>query len=205
MLRIAMPKGRMSDESIAFLFSKKITSIGCLPDSRQLIFKDKKNMIEILLIRSKDVGTYVEHGAADLGIIGYDMIREYNFDVFIPLKLPFGNCRLSVAYPKNRAGWKERKNIRIATKYPNLVSKFFYLKGYNAEIINLYGSLEIAPVSGISDAVVDLVSTGKTLEVNNLIEDQVILHSHASLIVNPRVYVQKRKQLNDCIDQLYSP
>ena len=204
MFRIAMPKGQMSSESIAFLFSKKVISIDHLPNSRQLIFRDNKKNIEILLIRSKDVGTYVEQGAADLGIIGYDMIRECNFDVFIPLKLPFGDCRLSVAYLKGKTAWKKRKNIRIATKYPNLASEFFYLKGYNAKIINLYGSIEIAPIADISDAVVDIVSTGKTLEANDLVEDQVILHSHASLIVNPRIYIQKRKQINGHIDQLYS-
>ena len=199
-----MPKGRMSDESIAFLFSKKVISIDHLSDSRQLIFSDDKNNIEILLIRSKDVGTYVEQGAADLGIIGYDMLREYYFDVFIPLKLPFGNCRLSVAYLKDQTAWKKNRHIRVATKYPNLASEFFYLKGYNAEIISLYGSIETAPISGISDVVVDLVSTGKTLEANDLVEDQVILHSHASLVVNPRIYVQKRRQINKHIDQLYS-
>ena len=199
-----MPKGRMSDESIAFLFSRKVVSIDRLPNSRQLIFVDHKNNIEILLIRSKDVGTYVEQGAADLGIIGYDLIRECNFNVFIPLRLPFGNCRLSVAYPKNKTGWQKRKNIRIATKYPNLASEFFYLRGYNANIINLYGSIEIAPISGISDVVVDLVATGKTLEANDLVEGQVILHSQASLIVNPGIYAQKRQQINAHLDQLHS-
>ena len=197
-----MPKGRMGEESLEYFYKHKITSIKELPDNRQLIFYDKKNDVEILLVRSKDVGTYVEQAAVDLGIIGYDLIMESDYQVFIPLKLPFGKCRLSIAYPEGDNDWKNRRNIRVATKYPRLASDFLYLKGYNTEIIELYGSVEIAPLTKISDVIVDLISTGQTLKMNHLVEDQVILHAQACLIVNASVYYHKRESINAILDKL---
>ena len=204
MLRIAMPKGRMSEESLEYFYEHKITSVKTLPDNRQLVFQDEKNSIEILLIRAKDVGVYVEQAVVDLGIIGYDLIMEEDYQVFIPLKLPFGKCRLSVAYPKGDDQWKKRKNIRVATKYPRLASDFLYLKGYNTEIIELYGSIEIAPLTKMSDIIVDLISTGQTLKMNHLVEDQLILNSQACLIVNPSVYYHKRDKINHTLDCLHT-
>ena len=192
----------MSEDSLKYLYQKKVTSIQEHSDSRELNIFDPKKNVEILFIRSKDVGTYVEQGAVDLGIIGYDLIQEWSYQVFIPLKLPFGKCRLSVAYLKGHDLWKQRKKVRVATKYPHLASDFFYFKGYNVEIIELYGSIEIAPLTQISDVIVDLVSTGKTLKANRLVEDQVILESQASLVVNPRIYFYKRDVLNATIDKL---
>ncbi len=197
-----MPKGRMSRESLEFLFQRELISFKAPSDSRQLRVFDSEKNVEILFIRSKDVATYVEQGASDLGIIGYDLMMEWDYKVFIPIKLPFGICRLSIAYPRGCEGWRQRKNIKVATKYPRITSDFFYLKGYNIEMIELYGSIEIAPTVGISDVIVDLVSTGQTLKVNNLVEDQTILKSHASLIVNPQIYFRKRKLINQAIDQL---
>ena len=197
-----MPKGRMSEESLEFLFQRDLISFKTPLNSRQLQVFDAEKDVEILFIRSKDVPIYVEQGAADLGIIGYDLMMEWNYKVFIPIKLPFGICRLSIAYPNGREEWKQRKNIKIATKYPRLTSEFFYRKGYNVEMIELYGSIEIAPSVGISDVIVDLVSTGQTLKVNHLVEGQTILNSHASLIVNPQRYFHKRQLINQAIDQL---
>lgn len=202
MLRIAMPKGRMSEESLEYFYEHQITSIRELPASRQLILQDKENDIEILLIRPKDVGTYVEQAVADLGVIGYDLIMEEDYQVFIPLKLPFGKCRLSIAHLRGDSKWKKFKNIRVATKYPRLASDFLYLKGYNTEIIELYGSIEIAPLTKMSDIIVDLISTGRTLKMNRLVEDQVILNSQACLIVNPSIYYHKRGHINRTIDKL---
>ncbi len=191
----------MSEECISFLYQKNITSLNQIPQSRQLIFKDSQKQIEFLLIRSKDVATYVEQGAADMGIVGYDILQESLYEVFIPLALPFGKCRLSVAFPEGKSNWKKRKTIRVATKYPKLSSEYFHLKGYNISIIELYGSIEIAPITGISDVIVDLISTGKTLKANHLEEGQTILKSHASLIMNKGAYIFKRDKMNKIISQ----
>ncbi len=202
MLRIVVPKGRMNEVSLGFLFNKGLISFKSISNSRQLKVVDSKKDIEVFFVRSKDVGTYVEQGAADLGIIGYDLIMEHQYNVFIPQKLPFGKCRLSVAYLDGHDKWKSRKTIQVATTYPRLTSDFFYLKGYNVEIIELYGSIEIAPITHMADVIVDLVSTGQTLQVNNLVEDQVILKSQATLIINPQTYFSQRDLVTKAIDQL---
>ncbi len=195
-INIALPKGRMGEESIKFLNQAGITSLTHLPDGRELMMYDKENHITFLLIRSKDVGTYVEKGAVDIGIIGYDLLSEHSFEVFIPTMLPFGKCRLSVAHLKNNITWKKKKYIKVATKYPKLTEIYFHSKGYNAAIIELYGSIETAPLTGISDIIVDLVSTGQTLEKNNLVEESILLNSQASLIVNRSSYFWKRDEFN---------
>ena len=118
--------------------------------------------------------------------------------------LPFGQCRLSIAYPNNKDEWKSKKNFKVATKYPKLTSEYFYHKGYNVEIVKLYGSIEIAPLTGISDIIVDLVSTGKTLEANFLTEGDTILESTAALIVNKGSYHFKKKEINKIINLLIS-
>ena len=201
-LRVALPKGRMGKESLAFFFQNSITKLESFGDSRKLIFKDSEEDIEFLLIRSKDVGTYVETGAADLGIIGHDLLTEHRFDVYTPCSLPFGGCRMSVAHPNGKTKWKERRNLTVATKYPNITKKYFHDAGYNVKIIQLYGSLEIAPLTGISDIIVDLVSTGQTLKANKLTESGVILESTARLIVNSGSYVHKHERLRNMIDKL---
>ncbi len=201
-LKIALPKGRMSDESLEYLFQRKITSLSKFPDSRELIFHDPENNIDFLIIRSQDVGTYVETGAADLGFLGYDVLLENSFSVYTAASLPFGECHLSVAHPQNSLEWKNKRKIKVATKYPNLTTRFFYQKGYNIQIIKLYGSIEIAPIMGISDVIVDLVSTGKTLVANGLVEDEKIIESSARLIIHPGSYHRKRKILNHIIREM---
>jgi len=203
-LRIALPKGRMSEESIDFLYSKKITTINSLPTNRKLIFQDVENKIEYVLVRSKDVGTYVEHGSCDLGIIGYDLLFEHNFDVYIPAELPFGKCNLCIAYSEQTKDWKNKKNIRVATKYPNLTSKYFFEHGFNVQIIELYGSIEIAPLTGISDVIVDLVSTGQTLKENNLLQGPAILESSARLILNQGSYFFKKDRIQSILNKISS-
>lgn len=203
-LTIALPKGRMSNESIEYLYNRNLTRFQSFTDDRKLIYTDEENKIEFLLIRSKDVGTYVEQGGADLGIMGHDLLQEHNFDVHTLLSLPYGACRLSVAYPQAQQNWKKKKTIRVATKYPQLASRYFFEHGYNIEIIELYGSIEIAPLSGLSDVIVDLVSTGQTLTANHLTEDKVILHSSARLIANPSSSVYKRKRIYELTEVLSS-
>lgn len=201
-LKLALPKGRMSEESLEYLYSRDITSLKKFPDSRELIFHDSEKNIDFLIIRSQDVGTYVEQGAADIGILGYDVLLENSYDVYTPASLPFGKCHLAVAYPEKLNSWKDKRNIRVATKYPNLTTRFFYQKGYNIQIIKLYGSIEIAPIIGISDVIVDLVSTGRTLKANHLVEDEKIIYSSARMIVNPTSYHRKRNTLNNIIREM---
>jgi len=201
-IRIALPKGRMSDETITYLHQKGLIETTELPQNRKLIFKDPKNSLEFLLVRSKDVGTYVEQGACDLGIIGFDLLTEHDFDVYIPMTLPYGECELCIAYPVGRGDWKAKKNVKIATKYSRLTSRYFFEKGFNAQIIELYGSIEIAPLTGIADAIVDLVSTGKTLQENNLTRGETILKSSARLIVNRASYAFKQDEIRTILDAL---
>ncbi len=201
-LKIALPKGRMSEESLEFLYEKGITSFSEFPKSRKLIFKDEANQLEFFLVRSKDVGTYVEKGACDLGIIGYDLLEEHNFDIYVPAALPFGHCRLSIASFPGNEPWHTRRNLRIATKYPRLTSRYFFEHGYNTQIVELYGSIEIAPLTGIADAIVDLVSTGQTLKENNLKEDRKILESSARLILNRTSYAFHLQKINSILSKI---
>jgi len=193
----------MSDESLDFFSSRGLCSLTKTHDGRELILKDQKSNIDFYLIRSKDVGAYVEQGAADLGIMGYDLLLEHNFDVFIPAALPFGHCRLSVAYPRDRADWMNRRELRVATKYPRLATEYFFRRGFNIRTIELYGSIEIAPLTGLSDVIVDLVSTGATLKANNLVEEEVILESTARLIMNPSAFALGRPRLMQFIDTMF--
>jgi len=201
-LRIALPKGRMSEESIEFLHSKKITGMTGFPSNRKLIFRDEAHKIEYVLVRSKDVGTYVEQGSCDLGVIGYDLLFEHNFDVFVPAELPFGRCSLCIAYSEQSKNWTTKKNIRVATKYPRLTSKYFFEHGFNVQIIELYGSIEIAPLTGISDVIVDLVSTGQTLKENNLFQGPEILTSTARLILNPGSFFFKKEKIQSILSKI---
>lgn len=193
----------MSDESLEFFSSRGLCSLNKTHDGRELILHDEKSNIDFYLIRSKDVGAYVEQGAADLGIMGFDLLLEHNFDVFIPAALPFGQCRLSVAYPQVRPDWKNRRDLRVATKYPKLATEYFFRRGFNIRTIELYGSIEIAPLTGLSDVIVDLVSTGATLKANNLVEEEVILESTARLIMNPSAFALSRTRLMQFIDNMF--
>lgn len=202
-LRIALPKGRMSDESLEFFSQRGLCHISRTNDGRELILHDEKSNIDFYLIRSKDVGAYVEQGAADLGIMGLDLLLEHNFDVYIPAALPFGECRLSVAYPKERTEWQKKREIRVATKYPRLATEYFFRRGFNIRTIELYGSIEIAPLTGLSDVIVDLVSTGATLKANNLVEEEIILTSTARLIMNPSAFALGRQRIMQFIDKVF--
>jgi len=201
-LRIALPKGRMSDESLEYFQKRNVCSIKTAPAGRELIIQDEKNNTEFYLVRSKDVGAYVEQGAADMGIMGLDLLLEHEFDVFIPIALPFGECRLSVAYPEQKPQWTQKQTITVATKYPKLTTEYFFKRGFNIRVIELYGSIEIAPLTGLSDIIVDLVSSGQTLKANRLAEEEKILHSSARLILNKTSFATRRARIQHFIDQL---
>ncbi|MCS6985364.1 MAG: ATP phosphoribosyltransferase [Leptospiraceae bacterium] len=201
-LRLALPKGRLSDEAIAYLQEKGIVAKDFRFDERRLIYQTSQ--LEILMVRARDVGQYVESQAADLGIVGEDMLQEYGFDVFVALCLPFGYCRLSVAHKKDDKSWLNLPTIRVATKYPKLASRYFFERGLYVQIYELYGSVELAPHTGLCDIIVDLVSTGQTLKAHGLQEEETILHSSARLIINPTSFFFQREAIRSLLDALNS-
>jgi ATP phosphoribosyltransferase len=156
------------------------------------------------MAKPTDVATFVEYGAADLGVCGIDKLREAEKDVYEPLLLPAGYCRLSLAGPADRADTPLRyeSQMRVATTYPNLTTKFFRQRGVNAEIIKLNGSVELAPIVGLADLIVDIVSTGNTLRANGLVEFRTILHSQDVLIANRASYRLKSVAVQRVVEAL---
>ncbi len=186
-ITIAIPKGRILQDSVALFKKIGINCEELLSDTRKLVFEDPVQKMRYMIVRATDVPTYVEYGCADLGIVGKDTLMEQGKDLYEPLDLKFGYCRLVVAEPAelsrvdDPASWA---NIRIATKYPNVTEKYFAGKGVQVEIIKLYGSIELAPLVGLSERIVDLVSTGETLRQNGLVEVDTISEITCRLIVN---------------------
>ena len=184
-LTLALPKGRLFDPALDLCAAIGF-DVQEARTSRKLIVEDRAHGVRILLLKPVDVLTFVEYGAADLGIVGQDVLREREEEVFEPLALPFGYCRLVIAGKPERArtDWRLAPSLRIATKYPQLTRKFFSERGWSAEIIPLNGSVEIGPALGLSDLLVDLVDTGRTLRENGLVEFEELMKSQATLIVN---------------------
>ena len=184
-LTFALPKGRILEETLQLLGARGVNCAGVMDDSRRLVFDVPG--YRFLVVRAQDVATYVEHGAADLGVVGKDVLLEQQPGVYEPLDLGFGYCRLVVARPRvgvaavEPSGWS---NQRVATKYPRLAAAHYRRKGVQVEIVKLYGSIELAPLVGLADQIVDLVSTGETLRQNGLVEVETILESTCRLIVN---------------------
>lgn len=179
-LRVALPKGRLFNDALSFI---KMMGIQISePEGRKLL--SKNGMYEMLVARVFDVPVYVEYGI-DLGITGSDVVEERESDVFIPLSLPFGKCRLSIAVPENiNVSLKEMDGWRIATKYPHITKKFFDKINVDIEIVELKGATEIAPGIGIADAIAEIVEKGTTLKENHLKEIAKISDISALLIVN---------------------
>ena len=194
-MKIALPRGRLLGDAIEIM-SQAIPGL-VAPDSRELIGSNGEH--QVLLAKPVDVPTYVEEGA-DIGITGRDVIREKPADLFIPLSLPFGKCRISVArLSGDSSSPEEMKGYRIATEYPNITRSYFYSLGVEVEVIVVDGSTELAPRAGIADAIVDVVQTGGTLDANNLEEAAVIMESSALLAVNRIAQKTKFDQINDLI------
>jgi ATP phosphoribosyltransferase len=184
-LTLALPKGRLLEPALGLLRELGVNRVD--PDSRKLIFEDAGRGLEILLLKPADVPAYVTYGAADLGVVGKDILLEQEPDVYEPLDLGFGLCRLVVAEP--RALW-ERDDpakwswVRVATKYPRLTEQYFSARGIQVEIVRLDGSIELAPLVGLAERIVDLVQTGETLRANGLVEVAEIARSTARVVVN---------------------
>jgi ATP phosphoribosyltransferase len=202
-LLVALPKGRLTEPTLA-LFARAGLSLPAGDAGRKLIQPSADGSLRYVSAKPSDVPTFVEYGAADLGICGLDTIRESQRNVYEPLLLPFGHARLSLAAPADRHDTPLRyaSQPRVVTKYPNLTEAFFRMRGINAEIITLNGSVELGPLVGLADLIVDMVETGSTLRANGLAEVRVILQSQAVLIVNRAAYHLKTTAIQQVIRSL---
>lgn len=202
-LTLALPKGRILEDTLALLSECGVPCAEVLDDSRRLVFDVLG--YRFLVVRAQDVVTYVEHGAADLGVVGKDVLLEQRPEVYEPLDLGFGYCRLVVARAKVPAGGVEpsaSSTLRVATKYARLAQEHFRAKGIQAEVIKLYGSIELAPLVGLADRIVDLVSSGETLRQNGLEEEETILESTCRLIVNRAAMKTRTRRVSELIRSL---
>lgn len=202
-LTIALAKGRLADETLAILDEAGVSLPS--PDSgRKLIVKSIDGTMQYIMAKPADVPVYVEYGAADLGICGLDVLRESERDVYEPLLLPLGYCRLSLAGPADRPDTPLRyeSQPRVATSYPRLTAAFFRERGVNAEIITLKGSVELSPLVGLADLIVDIVQTGSTLRENDLVEFRTIMQSQAVLIANRAAYRLKADAVRRVIERV---
>jgi ATP phosphoribosyltransferase len=202
-LAIALPKGRVLDEAVALFGRAGVDLSAAVARSRRLVHDvpapDGLPPLRVYVVRDADVPTYVEHGAADLGVAGRDVLEEQGRDLYQPLDLRIGRCRLAVAAPEGRADDdRSRLHLRVATKYPQLARRHLESRGIVAEVIQLYGSIELGPLTGLADWIVDLVETGETLRQNHLRELETVLEVSARLVVN-RASLKLRR---DAIDRL---
>jgi ATP phosphoribosyltransferase len=202
-LTFALSKGRIFDEAAALLKKAGIEMASDI-NSRKLVLPDTQDRFRFFIVKPVDVPTYVEYGVADVGIAGRDVLLESNADVHQPLDLRIGLCKMVVAGPKATAkeNYKELSAVRIATKYPRITTEYFTQRGVPVEIIPLSGSVELAPLLGLSDRIVDLVSSGRTLAENGLEVIEPICDVSARLIINRASYQIKRKSISELIQLL---
>jgi ATP phosphoribosyltransferase len=205
LLAVALPKGRLFPHALALFVGLGSTGVEILADSRRLTYDDPARGLRFLALKPVDIPTYVEHGAADVGIVGKDLLLEQGRDVYEPLDLGFGRCRLVVAEPsrlhqRGEAGaWS---CLRVATKYPRLAERHFGRHGVQVEIVHLSGSVELAPAMGLAERIVDLVDSGRTLAENGLVEVEEILQASARLIVNRASLKTRYRMIQGMIEDL---
>lgn len=208
MLTVALPKGELLKNSIRILQDVGLDFSAFLDSSnRQLQISDSSGKAKGLLVRAQDVPVYVEYGQAQLGIVGYDVLREKKPQVAQLLDLQFGHCRMSVAVKQSspyRSVLELPAHGRVASKYVNSAREYFHSLDLPVEIVPLYGSVELGPITGMSEAIVDLVSTGRTLRENGLLEIETLFQSTARLIAHPLSYRLNTGNLLGCVEQLRS-
>jgi ATP phosphoribosyltransferase len=204
-ITFALPKGRIMQDAMALFARIGITCPEMADESRKLVLENPVDRYRFMAVRATDVPTYVEYGCADVGVVGKDTLLEQSKDLYEPLDLQFGYCRMVVAEPKvlhavtDAAAWS---NIRVATKYPNVTERFFAAKGIQVEVIKLYGSIELAPLVGLAERIVDLVSTGATLRDNGMVEVETIAEITSRLIVNRASLKTKHGRITRIIEGL---
>ena len=211
MITLALSKGRIFDDSLPLLAAAGIEVADDPEKSRKLILATNRADLRVVLVRASDVPTYVQHGGADLGVAGLDVLLEQgaesgaggNAGLYRPLDLKIARCRMSVATREEfdyAAAVRQGSRIRVATKYTQAARQHFAAKGVHVDLIKLYGSMELAPLTGLADAIVDLVSTGGTLKANRLVEVERIMDISARLVVNAAALKLKREPLRALID-----
>lgn len=203
-ITIALPKGKLFNLSTDLLKKVGWTAEGLHEKSRKLVITNESARLKFIITKTADVPTYVENGAADIGIIGKDVILESGKDVYELLDLGFGKCHLMMAVPKDkkRARLEDYAHTRVATKFPHIAEKFFVSRGMQMEYIKLNGSIELGPIVGLSESIVDIVETGTTLRENNLEEIVHIMDATARLIANRVSYRLKFDRINKLVDEL---
>jgi len=203
-ITLALPKGRIFDEVLPLLKAAGISVAEDPEKSRKLIIGTSQADLRLVLVRASDVPTYVQHGGADLGVVGKDTLLEHGGDgLYQPLDLQIAKCRMSVAVRSDfdyAGAVKQGSRIRVATKYTQIARDHFANKGVHVDMIKLYGSMELAPLTGLAEAIVDLVSTGSTLRANHLVEVEEIMPISARLIVNQAALKLKREPVRKLID-----
>ena len=201
MLKIALSKGRILDQTLPLLEKAGITIPTSELESRKLILDTNFDYIKVIILRSSDVPVFVQHGAADFGIAGKDVLVEHGADgVFELLDLGISKCRLMVASEKDKD--LNKSTLKVATKYVRSTKEYFYKQGKQVEVIKLYGAMELAPIVGLSDCIVDVVDTGNTLKANNLVPLDLIYEVSSRLIVNSAAFNTKHSEINDWIQKI---
>ncbi|HHL39831.1 MAG TPA: ATP phosphoribosyltransferase [Deltaproteobacteria bacterium] len=204
-LTIALPKGRILKEAAGLFRRAGVDVSGAVSDQRRLIHEYPGEGLRFMIVRGQDVPTYVEHGAADLGIAGGDVLTEQDKDLYEPLDLRIGYCRMVVAEPAELSGRDNPMHwthIRVATKFPNITLGHFLARGIQVDIIKLYGSIELAPLLGLSERIVDLVQTGETLRKNGLVEVEEIMEVTSRLVCNRASLKTKPRRIREFVERL---
>ncbi|HVJ21312.1 MAG TPA: ATP phosphoribosyltransferase [Polyangiaceae bacterium] len=196
---IAVPKGRVTRALVPLFERAGIDTAALLNDDRTLIRESADGSMRFLLLKPDDVPTYVEYGTAELGVSGRDVLRERGYDLYQPLDLGVGKCRMAVAAP---VGARIPDLPRVATKFPRIAAEHFASKGVQAEIIYVQGSVELAPLVGLSDLIVDLVESGATLRENGLAERETICEISSVLVANPSLYKLRHAEIAPLVERL---
>jgi ATP phosphoribosyltransferase len=213
MITLALSKGRIFEETLPLLAAAGIQVLEDPEKSRKLILVTNRDDVRVVLVRATDVPTYVQHGGADIGVAGKDVLIEHTVSqeggdgLYQPLDLNIAKCRMSVAVRADfdyEAAVKQGSRIRVATKYTAIAREHFARKGVHVDLIKLYGSMELAPLTGLADAIVDLVSTGNTLKANKLVEVEEIMQIGSRLVVNQASLKLKREPIRALIQAFES-
>lgn len=205
-LTVALPKGKLFSLSADLFAEIGYTAEGLEEKSRKLVIANEEKKIKFIISKTADVPTYVEYGAADIGIIGKDVLEESGKEVYELLDMGFGRCHLMMAVPKEkkRKSLKDYNHTRVATKFPHIAEQFFSRRGMQMEYIKLNGSIELGPIVGLSESIVDIVETGTTLRENNLEEIVSIMDATARLIANRVSFRLKFERIQQVVEDLRS-
>lgn len=203
MITIALPKGTLYQPSVKLLGLAGLNIEAIKDPGRQLVLYSEADAVRFIICRPTDIPTYVEYGAADLGLVGKDTIVEQHKDVYELLDLKYGGCRFMVAVPDGKEQELQQWNqTRVATKFPHIAEEFFRRQGMQMEIIKLHGNIELAPIVGLAEMIVDLVSTGRTMKENKLVPIAEVLSSTTRLIANRVSHRLKSERINPLVEKM---